>query len=356
MIVATNLLALALMAALNPLVARAPQQRGNTPADCAVSDAAPMPRITAAAVTETYSADDTPVPSAPVRSASRPGSPAADVGELRRALAANDRPAFDAALARAKAAGVATRVYEDIARIWDAQFESPFFTEDSNAYRVASSYPGYAEAVRRQIFTDASGRKFYPAAESRAFVATHIGLKMPETRSVSRAPSTKQVPSTSAPATSRSTKVSPPAVKRSTRTASRKPAATKPKAPSSSPDPSAAPKIAAREPAPVVPSVVESSSTGAPPAAGPLDTAGTATAVADTAVADSATTTGSATATETSAATTDTTGTPAASDTAAAPPVTTPAVPAAKGRPIVIPAILILIGLGVLILLFRAKA
>jgi hypothetical protein len=363
MIVATNLLALALMAALNPLVARAPQQRGNTPADCVVSDAAPMPRITAAL--EEPAVEDAGSPLPAVRPVSRSTTNStADVAELRRALAANDRPAFDAALERAKAAGVATRVYEDIARIWDAQFESPFFIEDSNAYRVASSYPGYAEAVRRQIFTDASGRKFYPAAESRAFVATHVGMSMPQTRSASgstRVPST----TTGAPATSRTTssrraastpKRSPGNVSgktASTRTASRKPAASRTKAPLVSPDPPAAPKIAAREPAPVVPSVVDTSSTEAPPAAGPLDTASTETAAAEVGTTDPAVTTESASTTD---STTAPTTSVASSDTTTAAPVSTPTVPEAKGRPILIPAILILIGLGVLIVLFRTKA
>jgi hypothetical protein len=45
----------------------------------------------------------------------------------------------------------------------------------------------------------------------------------------------------------------------------------------------------------------------------------------------------------------------ATSDTAPTTSTTTTAAPAAQGRSIVMPAILILIGLGVLILLFRTK-
>src|SRR5688572_30376017 len=350
--IATNLVALALMAALNPLVARAPEPRGNIPADCVVSDAPPMPRITVAVADS--SQEDASVPLPPVRPAARATATStasttssSDIADLRRALAANDRPAFDAALARAKAAGLSTRVYEDVARIWDAQFQSPFFAEDSDAYRVASSYPGYAEAVRRQVFTDASGRKFYPAAESRAFVATHAGIRAPETRSVMRS---ARIGTTTgaAPTPSRSTP------KRSTKTASRKPAASGKKAPPTSPDPPAAPKVAAREPAPVVSPVADTSSTEAPPVAGSLDTTEPAPAIVDTmatetVVTDTATTDITATTVDTA---TDT-ATTAITDTAT---TTSEPAPATKGRPILIPAILILIGLGVLILLFRTKA
>src|SRR5688572_22340378 len=106
--IATTLHALALMAALNPLVARAPEPRGITPENCQVSDAPPMPRTIIAAAD--LPGEEAAMPLPPVRPAARalPASTSsAHVAELKRALAANDRPAFDAALARAKADGVA---------------------------------------------------------------------------------------------------------------------------------------------------------------------------------------------------------------------------------------------------------
>lgn len=334
--IATKLLALVLMAALNPLVARAPEPRGNAPDDCAVSDAAPMTRIAALDI-DRVSADEPAAALPAVRPVAKKttGASSTAVADLKRALAANDRPAFDAALRQAREDGVATRVYDDIARLWDAQFESPFFAEDSDAYRVASSYPGYAEAVRRQIFTDDSGKKFFPAAESRAFIAMQVGIR-------SAPPATRAAVRTPAPAKTTTTT-------KSTRTASRKPAASRKKAPPRSPDPSPAPKIAAAEPAPAVSKVVDTSSTEAPPAAGIVEPvaepAPAPPVVADTMATDTATT---------DTTPTDTTST-FVSDTAT---TTTAPAPATTGaaRPILIPAILILIGLGVLILLFRTKA
>lgn len=355
--IATNVLALALMAALNPLVARAPEPRGLTPENCEVSGAPPMPRTVIASAD--LPDEDSAMPLPPVRPAARalPASTTSThVAELKRALAANDRPAFDAALARAKEDGVATRVYQDIARIWDEQFESPFFAEDSDAYRVASSYPGYAEAVRRQVFTDASGKKYYPAAESRAFVATHAGVRSPTSRRITtttadRTPARTPSTTITSQATTSRTTTSRTTARRSRpvtsgKTASSSPAASRKKAPPSSPDPSAPPRIAAREPAALVPSpAADSSPAGAPPAAGMSET------VAPSEPAPLAT--------DTDAGSTDMTATTPLSETTAPPAATTTTTAApepAKGRPILIPAILILIGLGVLILLFRTKA
>lgn len=332
-----KLVALMLAAALNPLVVRAPEPHGNVPADCATSDRPAMPRVQ---ITEVP-------PPAPRQPAARPAATrTVDFAELDRAIANNDRPAFDAALARARAAGLPVRKYEDVGRLWDAQFESPFFAQDSDAYRIASNYPGYEEAMRRHVFTDASGRKFYPASESRAFVG---GVKSaPATTTRTPAPTTRRASASPAPSPSRSTKpavTSPP--RRTTtrprvatnRTESRQPAASRdPAPPSSSPDPSAPPRTAATEPAPAAPApVVDTSSTEAPPVAGSLETAPPAPA------------------TDTAASGTTATAAPDTTATTEPAPATTPAA-ASKGRPILLPAVLILIGLGVLILLFRTKA
>lgn len=93
-----------------------------------------------------------------------------DIVALHDALERNDRLAFDANLPRVRDAGEGSKIYTDIALLWNAQFASPFFDQSSEAYRVVSAYPGYEEAVRRQVLVDDAGRRFYPAAESRAFL------------------------------------------------------------------------------------------------------------------------------------------------------------------------------------------
>ena len=347
-----KVLALIVAAALNPLVPRTSEPHGIVPADCEVSDRAPVTRV---AVADPAEEEAMPLP--PVRPAATPAAKraaGAEIKELQAALAKNDRAAFDAALERAKDAGAPTRVYEDIARVWNAQFESPFFAQDSEAYRVANGYPGYEAAVRRQVFTDARGRKFYPASETRAFLAQQVGVTAPapSTRRASAGPSpSRRTPSSSTAITGRrsttsgktaSKSSSPKSSTPKSSSSSSKPrmaAATRESAPPrSSPDPSAPARTAATEPAPVVPAPVEVSSTEAPPAAGTFEPA----------------------VTESESTATTLTATPAPEpvtpDTVAssepAPTTTTLATPS-RGRSIVLPAILILIGLGVLVLLFR---
>jgi hypothetical protein len=344
----SKFLALIVAAALNPLVARAPEPHGAVPANCEVSDRPPVTRVAAAEPAP----EDEVVPLPRVRpSATTPAATRQtqtnELEEVRRALARNDRAEFDAALAQARQAGAATRVYDDIARLWDAQFESPFFAEGSEPHRIASGYPGYEAAVRRNVFTDARGRKFYPAAETRAFVATQAGVSTaapstPSTRRASASPSSSPSPSattsrrrqpslstsrqTTTPRKSTPSKSSSPVARRSSAAAQEAP----------HPIPSAPPRIAATEPAPVVPPAADTSPAEAPPVAG---------SSSDT-VAPPVTETVTPTASDEATTIADTT------TTAATPATTTTAAPS-KGRSIILPAILILIGLGVLILLFR---
>lgn len=373
---AMTLVALVLVAALNPLVVRSPEPRGNVPADCEVSGAPATPRVAVA--------QEPAEPPPPPRQTTTRAQAQYDLGPLQRALATNNRPAFDAELARAREAGAPTRVYEDVARLWDAQFDAPFFAEGSEPHRIASQYPGYEAAVREQIFTDASGRKFYPAAESRAFVARQTGANLPastrtQTRATPQQPSTRtttQQPSTRAtthqprnPATqqprnpetqqprNRTTRQSTPTPRTPATPQPNPPVARRQTAsPRRSPDPPAAQPPAATVSAPVVPPVEHTSSTAAPPAAGslPPDAVATTTTSAPPAVETAATGT-----TATGVAATDTTVTntaTTAADTATTTAATaTTGTTAQRGRSIILPSILILIGLGVLILLFKAK-
>lgn len=340
---AMKIYVLVLVAALNPLVTRTPEPQGNVPADCIAGDETPLPRVVVARN------PDAPAPAAePVEAEAEPpprvvSNPGYDLRALQNAIARNDRAAFDAALARARAGGAQTRVYDDVASLWDAQFESPFFAEGSAAHRTASQYPGYEAAVRSQVYTDASGRKYYPAAESRAFVAKQAGVSVPSTGRVAK--STTNVPI--------SPKPKPTSTRQPGNRATRQPTPkktvprTEPAPPSPSPDPSAARVAAATEPAPVVPQA-PSAAGSLPPAADPgtvaTETAATETTATDTVATDT---------TFTDTAATGTTATEAATETEV--PATTTAATPKSTRRILLPAILILIGLGVLILLFRAR-
>ena len=354
---------------LNPLVTRNPQPAGPVPPECEEGLApAPMPRVIVAEVP----------PAEEVRPASIPPAPPSrtlrnTLEEAHAALVRNDRPAFDAALANARLivrdyppggertnAEEAVRAYEDAAFLWNAQFTSPFFDENSEAYARVSRYPGYAEAVRRGVFTDDSQRRFYPAAESRDFLTrvaaerlNRLGIRTttPPTR-VARAERPRaSAPSVAAPPTYRRSTSATPRRSPSRRAASNVPKSRKSATPAisapASPDPQAparavadsapaAPPAAAPTPAaPASSPVAEGQpvedvpdATPAPAGTAPADTAPADTALTDTALTDTAT------------------------------PDTAPAAQApatAKRRSMVVPALLILIGLGVLFVLFRVS-
>jgi hypothetical protein len=362
---------------LNSLVARSDRPSGPVPAECEQGlSAVPAPRI---------DVRDVPPPVEPAAAQAPPsGALRSALQETQTALTRNDRPAFDASLARERslletyptgaerrAAEEVVRLHEAAARLWDAQYRAPFFAQEDPEYALAGAWPGYAEAVRRSVFTDQDGRRFYPAAESRDFFTRLAGERLQRTSAAPRTTSTTRRTSStsrSTPSTSRSTSSTPRStstMSRSTSTTSRstssaskprrsttvaastprrsspspkppepspkpspKPAAT-PLAPSSSsPDRSAPPTVTA-EPAPA-PAVVtaEDPVTTSAPDAGDVAPPTPAPATADTAV----------TTLDTSA-------------TEVVPVVPQPG----RGRSVILPTILILIGLGVLIVLFRAS-
>lgn len=402
---------------LNPLVTRVPQP-GSAPDECYESLApAPTPRVDVASLPEpdVVPASIAAPPSRTLR---------AELGAAHDALVRNDRPAFDEHLASARAilaanyppggertaAEDAVRAFDDASRLWDAQFESPFFDESSDAYTRASRYPGYADAVRRGMFTDDRERRYYPAAESRDFVTgvagerlARLGITTPTrvarteraTRPASEPPRsvTRNEPSSSTPSSSTPSYSTPSSSAPSTSSAQRRTpragSSTKRRTTSSassssrnkssiarsgqsvasagsastSPDPST-PRPAATAPAPAAPPAgaptpsasASPVAVGLPPAApdpAPSSTTGDlADLPADT--AGSTTKTAETTDTTDTTLTTDTarpvvTGTDPATDTAPA-TTTTP-----ERRAVVVPALLILIGLGVLIVLFRAS-
>lgn len=347
---------------LNPLVPRSNLPAASVPAECEQGlSPAPALRVEVREipVEDIQPLAETTVAQAPPSSALR-----AALQETQAALMRNDRPAFDAALARERslasayptggerrAADDVVRLHEAAARLWDAQYRSPFFGEDDPEYALASAWPGYADAVRPSVYTDEGGRRFYPAGESRDFVTRLAAERlqrggMSEARSSSSAsprtstsrrprelmepppgmPRAKRNPVTTSRTPSRSTATAA----KSSSTPSPKPAVTTP-APSS-PNPSAPPTVtAAPEPAPAVVTETEPVTTSTP-VAGDLPTED----VPVPATTPPATTVDS---------TVDATTTEVV-------PVTRPP---ARGRSVILPTILILIGLGVLIVLFRAS-
>jgi hypothetical protein len=382
---------------LNPLVLRKQQPPpGPTPAECEQGlTSAPAPRIN---VTEI------PLPEPPAIEAAAPPSSAlrAALHEAQDALAQNDRPAFDENRTRARAllavyppgeerrvAEEVSRLHEIAARLWDAQFQSPFFGTESTEYTLVSRLPGYEEAIRRSTLTDDDQRRFYPAAESRQFMTRaaadrlqRLGIRgavpapriaraeprvsgdagirpAPARESRPRVTQTTRSTRSSTSSTPRRTTPARSTPRRTTATASRSTSSasaapprptstTNPSKPApvtpvpSSPNPSVPPTTAA-VPAPAAPAATT------PPAAGGLPTPEPTATVADTAFDTPPTTT-----TETASAPTTTPDTAlATTDTTDTTPVAPP--PATRGRSVILPVILILIGLGVLIVLFRAS-
>lgn len=334
---------------LNPLVIRNEAARAAVRADCDTSlTDAPMPRVDLREV---------PLPEPPPAVTMAPppsGSLRKQLDAVQNALVRNDRPAFDAALAEAKATTNAhppggerraaeelIRIYEGAQRLWDAQYRSPFFGEDTPEYAIASGHRGYADAIRNDTFTDDRGTRFYPAAESRAFLADVAasragGRAQTSSSRAARSLTTLRPKQTASRATPRPASTSrPTSTSRTTsRARPRKPAAVI--SASSSPNPSA-PPTAAAVPEPAAPPVAESS------------TASTATA-SSPAAEDTPPATVESPPTETVPTDTALTAAPATTE-----PPAIPETRPMRERSVILPTILILAGLAVLVVLFRAS-
>ncbi|HEX7832545.1 MAG TPA: hypothetical protein VF787_23005 [Thermoanaerobaculia bacterium] len=366
---------------LNPRVTRSAQPHGFVPSDCNESVAvASMPRVDVAQI---------PMPQFAALDLAAPptGDLRTTLRDTQDALRRNDRPAFDAGLARAKAlvasypagaerrgAEELVRTYEDAASVWDAQFNAPFFDQSSPVYARLSAYPGWNDAVRRSVLMDDRDRTFYPAGESRTFLTNiaadrlgRLGIRARETLR----PRTESSPRVTAPTTTSKTtpkttsKTTPKTTPKTTKTTSARPASRRRTAPVS-PDPPArrTPRVAAT-PAPVAPPPAATKA-AAPPAAGGSSTTTVAPATTPTTTVATETAATVTTATEPVVATdtgvtTDTTLTTVATDTTITTDTTATTVteaapePTQQTRSVVLPVILILIGLGVLIVLFRAS-
>lgn len=341
---------------LNPLVTTNPQASGPVPANCSESLApAQTPRVDVAEI---------PVPRIePAEAAAPPsGSLRTALHDAQTALARNDRPEFDRALANARAllADYPTgaerrtgeellRIYDAAARLWDAQYQSPFFSEGSPEFTLVSGYPGYRDAVRRSTIA-VNDERLYPAAESRDFLGRlaaerlrGIGIQAP-TRVTRAESSRRKAASASSPSRSSS---APRVASTSPRRMPRRPRGSAPSrprlstqtqtsaaaisTPGSSPNPPAAPATAA-----------------APEPATPMTGTGSTDSAAASPAAENPTIDVPVTATTASAPSSTVQIPPA-------PPPPSTATTPSRTRSVLLPTILILVGLGVLIVLFRAS-
>jgi hypothetical protein len=392
----------------NPLVVRTASPRGAVPADCdaglSPTPASVRPDVSRVSLPPA-TPDLTPPPQRTLRG---------ELGGLHTALLENDRISFDAHLAALEsilpaypAGGEKTaaenllQVYRDAARIWDAQFVAPFFDAQSPEYAIVSAYPGYEDAVRKGVLLDDRERRFYPATESRAFLARiaaerlpGIGVTAPAPQRRPRVIRTERVTPQRSAAIAESTASSskPPATKRS---ASRSSSARKksrsttheasshaaPKPPVShaasitapakaEPSPAAAPRAAvpvttSSAPPPVAatsgveparaPAAVPSATTAAAPATTPVSSETTPVSTASQSVASGSEPAPGASATTGTTPAETATGSVASATETTAPATDSASTPAGERKSMLLPIVLILIGIGVLLLLFRAS-
>ena len=365
---------------LNPTVKVLPRAQGSVPADCD-EGAAPAPAPPRVQVTE--------IPREPDVRADMQAPPSRDLRDtMRNAQAAaesNNREGFRTSLIAAReiaatyppggertAATEAIAVLNDVERLWEYQFSSPtgaFFdasAENGALLAMLNKYRGFDEAVRRQTIVDANGTRFYPTRESREFLLressqrlARLGVKTgttPVARATTPAPvpATRPAVTTPAPSTPRKTPttttatttprkrsaVKSPATKRTTSTprTSSKPRATakKPAVKRTAAETAAPPK--ATEPAPVA-ATTDDLTIGSSPVVSTTETTETIAPISETTTSTGTSATMSAQPSETATAAT-----------------TTAEKPAGRGRSIMMPLVLILIGVGVLVVLFRASS
>jgi hypothetical protein len=173
-------------APLNPTVKILTAPAAPVPAECEEGLAPPpAPRINIAEVPEPRSiASAKAPPSASLRE---------QLQDVQSAAARRDREAFAAALSRAKAtlqsypsgaekkaASDVVRVYDDVDRLWTYEFDSPsgaFFDSSNELLAMLNGYPGYSKAIADQTMV-VRGTKLYPARESRDFLAREASARL----------------------------------------------------------------------------------------------------------------------------------------------------------------------------------
>jgi hypothetical protein len=343
---------------LNPTVTVLPTASGPVPSDCIDPAARPIQR----AQVEPPPPSPRPDPQPEIRLRTEPQPAPAARGdarsELRAAHAAalaRDRASYDAALARARARGAggeALALFDDVTRLWDYQLTAPvgsFFdasSEGGTLLRSLTRHPGFETFIARQTITDANGTRLYPTRESIEFLSARIAERIGAPSRVAAAPA--EGPRAVAPSEpARPTVTEKPRASKTRSAPPRtEPRRSEPRRAAASPrKPSPQPALSRTEAKPA-PAPAPSSGEEPPMPTGVIATPGTATS--STAAAPTETT--AATATETTALQP---ATDPAVDTATEPPP--PARPAQR-RSVILPIVLIVIGVGVLILLFRASS
>ncbi len=370
---------LAAQSRVNPTVKRLPAANAPVPVECE-EGLAPQPMMRADlqdfVEERDPAADMLPPPSRDLRSA---------LAAAQTAARNKDRESFRQALAASKtllasyppggektAASEVVTVYDDLDRVWDYQYSSPvgsFFdasVQGGGLLATLQKYRGYDEFVRRQIYTDANGIRLYPTGESQDFLARESGERLarlgvrvtpPAPRVAtgsSPAPASPRVAASSPPAPAARPVVQPAAPtttpRQTTRRASSTPQKTTPRTQASRPATRrAAAKVEpiAQPPESEPPDSVPDHSIVATP---PARTAAPPTSPPATADATATSTTG------TGATSMDTTALDTALAAETAVGQDDARRPQTRTRSVILPIILILIGVGVLIVLFRASS
>jgi len=393
---------------LNPTVKVLARPQSPVPAECA-TDPATVPALEA----EAPAVEPVSAPAPPSNDLR------ASLRRLQVAAEVNDYAVFKSGLAEAKraaaahpaggernAANDALQVFADLARVWDYAMTSPtggFFdatVQGGSLLNAMKRYPEFGRAIADQTITT-GGRTLYPTPETRRFLAresarrlTRLGVSTPAQvargsqpepaprRTVTAPPPVKKpvqvaakppaakttTPKKTATKTAPKTTTSKPVVKTAKATPPAKTKTAAIKAPLPKPKPAAPPPVkitATPLPKPSAPPPVKVAETstmppGPPIVSTPQPTAPTTTSAAPpaastttTAPPPASTSTTDTTVSTTSSAPTDTSVT-AAPDTAA----TTPPVPATKqngNMNLILAVVLILVGIGVLVVLFRAS-
>ncbi len=267
---------------------------------------------------------------------------------------------------------------DDLDHVWDYQFSSPtgsFFDASSEPFHVASKYPGYEAYVRRQVIVDQNGNKFYPTRETRDYLIGETGDRLSRLTG-HKAPPRPSVRGTAIPSakpaqaqtTGTTETVKPPKPKQTTTQHTTPRHKTTQHTPRPSTHPRARKPVTheARAVAPAVttthapavptpkPSVVSPAKTPAPPR---VTTAAATTASTNTVAPPPSLTTPTDTMSSAPSTNTNTMSTSASSDTSAT--ATTP--PENKEKPgqsrsFFWPVLLIIVGVGVLVTLWRASS
>jgi hypothetical protein len=350
---------------LQPLVERRTTASGPVPPECIEGQMdRELPRIDVATI---------PLPAVtPAASIAAPPSNTLrrELDAAQKALDRNDRAAFDEYRERVRSmlatyppggerrtAEEALAVYDDAARVWDAQFESPFFGESSPTYSVVRKYPGYEEAIRRQTLTRGEAR-FYPAAESRQFLAKIAAERARSlgVRSTARPPSQRA----SMDAEEDESRALPSVRPRPPASRSRKPSTSVARRATPLRSPEVATRRSTRAAAHAAPAAAVAETTSSATAPPPAADMPPAVVASDTALPPNITEPAPPLTPGAAPPATATTAPPPAPAGATAPTATTsapqPQEEEESKRPkMIFPLILVLVGIGVLILLFRSR-